>query len=324
MNQEEFRKSNQHHWKQFKQLLDNLESRKKNNVVPHMDEFPHLYRKVCQQLDLARHRNYGSKLTEMLNDLVLRGHQFFYQSQAKKIGRFKKIFTQDFPRAVRKDIKLFWVASFLFYGPFFFIIFLIYFSPEMVYSVIDPGTVKQMEEMYDPAKAHERGFSDDITMFGFYVYNNTGIGLKTFGSSLILGIGSIFTLAFNGIFIGAVFGHLYVEGMGVKLFPFVIGHSSFELTAIVISGMAGLKLGLAFIIPKDRTRREAIKIAGRECMPLIYGFVMMFFVAAFIEGFWSPIKENIVSANIKYIVGACLWSLVVLYFIFVGREQRVR
>ena len=66
---------------------------------------------------------------------------------------------------------------------------------------------------------------------------------------------------------------------------------------------------------------EAIKIAGRECMPLIYGFVAMFFIAAFIEGFWSPISAEYVPNIYKYIIGSCFWFLLAMYFIFAGRKR---
>ena len=321
MNQEEFRKANEDTWKKYKAMIAEMNVSKKKKQIANTHEFPHLYRKLCQHLDLARSRNYGTHMTDMINDMVLQGHQYLYYFQASRMGNIKRMLLVDFPRAVRADIKLFWVSSLLFYGPFIFMMVLIHQSPEMVYSVIDLETVAQMEEMYDPSEIHARDFSDDVTMFGFYIYNNTGIGLRTFGSSLILGVGSIFTLIFNGTYIGAVFGHLHNEGMGDNLFPFVIGHGSFELTAIVIAGMAGLKLGFAFLIPQNLTRKQSLVLTARECMPLVYGFTTMFFIAAFIEGFWSPINEAIVSDNTKFVVGGFLWIFVALYLMLMGRKS---
>ena len=45
----------------------------------------------------------------------------------------------------------------------------------------------------------------------------------------------------------------------------------------------------------------------------------MFFIAAFIEAFWS--STQVISPTIKYTVGGALWFLVFAYFMFVGRSQ---
>ena len=42
-------------------------------------------------------------------------------------------------------------------------------------------------------------------MFGYYIRNNTGIGFQTFAGGLLLGLGTLFFLVFNGFYIGAVF-----------------------------------------------------------------------------------------------------------------------
>ena len=54
--------------------------------------------------------------------------------------------------------------------------------------------------------------------------------------------------------IGTVAGYLSYLGCGVPFFSFVSGHSSFELTGIILAGAAGLKLSAALIMPKRYTR----------------------------------------------------------------------
>ena len=55
------------------------------------------------------------------------------------------------------------------------------------------------------------------------------------------------------------FGHLIRVGYHEPLFSFVVAHGAFELTGLVIAGMAGMKLGWALIAPGKRTRIEALK-----------------------------------------------------------------
>ena len=101
--------------------------------------------------------------------------------------------------------------------------------------------------------------------------------------------------------------------------PFVSGHSSLELTAIVICGAAGLMLGRGMIAPGCYSRPDAIRLRAKQALPLVMGAGLMLLGAAFIEAFWSA---NDLPNQIKYIFATLLWLLMILYFIFAGRAVR--
>jgi uncharacterized membrane protein SpoIIM required for sporulation len=164
-----------------------------------------------------------------------------------------------------------------------------------------------------------RDADDNFAMFGFYIWNNVKIGFQTFATGLAFGLGSVFYLAFNGIYIGAVAGHLTQAGYGMPFWSFVAGHSSLELVAIAISGAAGLKLGGALIAPGRLSRKSALVAAARPAVRLMYGAAAMFFAAAFVEAFWSPL--TVVPPATKYAVGAVLWAVVLGYLAFGGRVR---
>src|SRR5699024_2946756 len=132
----------------------------------------------------------------------------------------------------------------------------LHFQPDWAYHVLGDAMLSKMEEMYASAQAmHEARQSDsNFMMFGFYIRNNVGIALRTFGAGAVLGVGAIFALFYNGMVLGGVAAHLTNVGLGGNFWPFVIGHGSFELTAIVLAGQAGLKLGLAPVWPGRKTR----------------------------------------------------------------------
>ncbi len=50
----------------------------------------------------------------------------------------------------------------------------------------------------------------------------------------------------------------------------------------------------------------------------MYGVVVMSLIAAFIEAFWS---STVMPVMIKYIAGAILWTVVGMYFYFLGRTS---
>ena len=68
----------------------------------------------------------------------------------------------------------------------------------------------------------------------------------------------------------------------------MITHGSFELTAIVIAGAAGLLIGWGMIHPGERTRLESLRHHGMEGVKLACGAGAMLCVAALLEAFFSP------------------------------------
>src|SRR5690606_25559730 len=141
-----------------------------------------------------------------------------------------------------------WLATVLFVLPFIAIGLLCYLDPDFIYTVMDWQQVRGMESMYDPAArvlGREREADTDLLMFGHYIQNNIGIAFREFAGGLFVGLFTVFVLIFNGMIIGAVAGHLTQLGYVSTFWPFVIGHGAFELTAIVLAGAAGLKIGMA-------------------------------------------------------------------------------
>ena len=319
MNQQDFERQNEKYWQQTEALIDSLTKRKGSNRGA-VGEFPQRYRQVCQHLSLARERQYTSHLIEHLNHLMLRGHQHLYGSRAGFLSALLHFIGAAFPALIRREWRLFWLAFFLFYGPLALMGWAVYERPEMSYTLMSAAQVAQIETMYSPDAPHigrERGAETDVYMFGVYIWNNIRIGFQTFAGGIFLGVGSIFFLLFNGLSIGTVAGHLTQVGYTSTFWPFVAGHGAFELTAVVLSGMAGLKLGFALLSPGRRTRLEALREAAKVSIKIVYGVIGMLVIAAFIEAFWSA--STLISVTVKYSVAGVLWSLVTAYFLFVGR-----
>jgi uncharacterized membrane protein SpoIIM required for sporulation len=132
-------------------------------------------------------------------------------------------------------------------------------------------------------------------------------------------VGTVYTLLFNGIFIGAIFGHVIATGHSDRLLSFVVSHGSFELTAIAVAGGAGLMLGNALVHPGERTRLESLRVRGLEAIQIAGGAAAMLVVAAVIEGFWSP---SAIPSFVKYSVGGLLWVVVIVYLATAGRWEQ--
>jgi uncharacterized membrane protein SpoIIM required for sporulation len=284
-------------------------------------DVPARYRELCQHLALARDRQYSAELIERLSRLALAGHQRLYGAHGRAATRVRGFILGGFPAAVRAAVAqraaggsalLRTIAGRRRGAPAL---------PDFAYVVLPAKQIEDFEQMYGKgAKAWDaRDAGDDAVMFGFYIRNNVQIGFQTFAGGILFGIGAAFYLLYNGLFAGAAMGHLVDAGMSTNFFSFVAGHSAFELTAIVLCGAAGLRLGYSLIAPGRLRRVDALRVGAREALPLVIGSAGMLVLAAGIEAFWSPRTE--VPAEIKYGVGIAMWLLTGAYFCLMGRRR---
>jgi uncharacterized membrane protein SpoIIM required for sporulation len=310
-------------WQELEEHLDSLLRRtnKRPKEPPRGERIAALYRRACEHLALARARSYPAYLLDRLDRLTADAHQLIYQQREFGASALWRIVASDFPRAVRANSAYVWLAAVLFTAPLVIVGVLVYFQPSLILSVVDAGTAAEYEQMYSrsgEAIGRVRDAGTNWVMFGFYIRNNVSIAFQCFASGLAVGLGSIFYLVFNGANIGAVAGYLTERGLGETFWSFVATHSSFELTAIVLSGAAGLKLGHSLLAPGRRTRRQSLVQAARECVVLVYGVAAMLVVAAAFEAFWS--SAIWVPNAVKYGVAAVCWLVVLIYLSLQGRH----
>ena len=322
MKQSLFESRHQHQWQTFAEQLKQLEQGKAK--AADVADFPHQYRRLCQHLALAQQRGYSSYLVDPLQQLALRGHQQLYRHRSHLTANILAFLLADFPRLVREQWRFVLIAGLLFFGSLAGIALLVYLFPDLVYSIIGPQQVAEMQGMYNPdasrlGRAAERAASEDWMMFGYYVMHNIGIAFQTFAAGLLFGLGSVFFLIFNGLVIGAVSGHLTDIGYGQTFWSFVMGHGAFELTAITLAGAAGLQLGWSLVAPGRLARSEALRLAARKSVRMLCGVMVFLLIAAFIEAYWSSTTR--IEPWIKYAVGVALWLLVAAYLTLAGRSR---
>ena len=317
MKQMPFEAAHAREWDEFEAFLD-----KKKSFDP--AEMPARFRRISQSLALAAERHYSADLVDRLNRLALRGHHALYANQRRESQQILDFVLAGFPRLVREEWRLVLAAALLFFGPLLLLIAVLQAFPDFVHYLLSPQQIASFHEMYDPANRRlgMREADTSMAMFGFYIWNNVRIGFQTFAGGLAAGVGSAYFLGANGVIIGAVAGYLTQVGYTETFWSFVAGHSSLELLAIVLSGAAGFKLGMAVIAPGNRSRKAALMAAARPAVRIMYGAAIMFFAAAFVEAFWSPITE--IGFVPKIVVGITGWVVLLAYFVFAGRSHAGR
>ena len=309
-------------WNELDAALLQLRKGLKRGQQPVAGErFAALYRRCCEQLALARARSYPAHLIDRLEHLTTEAHQAIYQRREFGMQRLAELIRRDFPAAVRAHGVYVWVATAVFVTPLIVLGLLVYFHPELILSIVDARQAAEVEAMYSldaETLGRLRTADTDWSMFGFYIRHNIGLAFQCFAGGLFAGVGSLFFLAFNGGFFGALAGYLTERGLATTFFSFVVTHGAFELTAIVLSGAAGLRLGHSMIAPGRFTRRQALVNASRESIIVIYGVAAMLLVAAAIEAFWSSAQW--MPLTVKYVVAGVCWIAVLSYLSLQGRR----
>lgn len=132
--------------------------------------------------------------------------------------------------------------------------------------------------------------------------NNIKVALSCFLLGSIFGLGGLFILAYNGIFLGTVVGYCRAYGFEGQLIRFISGHGPLELTIIIASAYASLLYGRVFFMRPRKLFFIRIRRAFREALIVVCGIVPWLLLAACIEAFVSPF--DYLDFYSKVIIGA--------------------
>ena len=302
-------------------ILDPKRAAASGRLSPSADRVAILYRRACDHLALARARSYPAYIVNRLERATSQAHQIIYYRRDVGFARWAHFMRHQFPAVVRAHAKYVGIAAATFFVPAIVIGLLVHWRPDLILSIVSSDTAASFEQMYSTSAesiGRTRNATTDWMMFGFYIRNNIGVSFQCFAGGLFGGLGSLFFLAYNGAFGGALAGYLAARGLSSTFFPFISTHSAFELTAIVLSGAAGLRIGHAILAPRRLSRIDSLVQASREAVLLLYGVIVMLLVAAGVEAFWSSAKW--LPAVVKYTSAVLCWTAVLSYLRFQGRH----
>jgi len=321
MNRERFIKQRRRDWQEFESLVGRMQ---RHRIAKwHSDDvaaLSRLYRSICYDLSLVQSREWGARLEQYLNDLVARGHNCLYRSPPQSFRTVSRFIAGGFPALLRSYRWTCCVAAALFLVPFLVSAVVGILRPDLAEFVVTQQSLEATETSFEEmlyTSLDDRYAGERSLMSGFYVFNNAGIALKAYALGVFCGIGSAVILLFNGIEIGFLVGFVASKGglLAENFFSFVVTHGAFELTAIVIAGVAGLVLGQGLLFPGEQTRIASLRQHGIESLQIALGAAGMLAIAALIEAFFSPLP---ISSGFKFATGFLAWFSVGLYLLRAG------
>ncbi len=309
-------------WQELESLCETLTE--KNGAAKlspdQVNRFTTLYRGACADLALAEAYQLPPNTVSYLHRLIARSHNQLYRSKRYQWDTwFDKVFVQT-PAQIFQDSAV-QIAMAVFWVLFFVAVFLSYertIWPDFANQVLGAEGVSQMESNFENFSG--RSWGENNFMANFYIINNGSIGLFCFIMMLFV-IPGFMTLSFNAVYLGCAFGIMLrcdSPDASRNFFNFVTAHGPLELTAIALSAGAGLRIGVSWWVTGGNNRFDNLIKTARDTIPIAMCAVILFVLAAFVEGFISPHPESSIPWIGKAMVAAVTSGMLMFYFVVLG------
>ncbi|MGQ0648586.1 MAG: stage II sporulation protein M [Gemmatimonadaceae bacterium] len=312
-------------WREFEALAGRAARQGLNALGgAELPDFAARYREIAS--DLARMRSYGADATvrSRLERVVATGHNLLYRGDRRSLADLWHFIVRGAPSAVSEARAFVLVAFLAFAVPAAAGYATFRARPGLAEEALPSVLLERAEEGLE-RKREGRGYADARAgerphIASAIITNNVGVAFVCFAGGIFLAIGSLLSLAFNGLLLGAVSGHYHNVGLLDYLWTFVAGHGVLELFAIWCAGAAGLLIGTAMVRPGAYSRKDALVIRGRLAIRLVGFATILLLIAGLIEGFVStstagaPIKVSVSVASAVFLA----------WYLWIGRGAERR
>jgi uncharacterized membrane protein SpoIIM required for sporulation len=272
-----------------------------------------LYRRAASDLAYVRLRNADPALIAYLNDLVTHAHGMLYAEPGPGALRLWHFVAFGFPRLLRARRLYVLLAAAMMLGGAAVAAVVVAVDPQNVYVVV-PAQFADNDDYYAERQKNPSYNAPDELKPAFaagLMTNNIGVAIRAFAFGMLGGFPTLYLLFENGLPLGGLAMQQHLHGRDVLFWSLILPHGIMELTAIIISGAAGMLIGHAVVAPGSRSRRDAITLAGRDALRLLLGTVPLFVAAGFTESFITP---SALPAGIKLAYAALTAVVLTAYF----------
>ena len=226
------------------------------------DELAERFIQLTDDLAYARTFYPKSKTVQYLNGLAGGIHLAIYKNKKEKQNRLIEFWKYELPMVMARNQGPL-LYAFLFFSCFVLIgILSAHYDENFIRLILGDGYVNMTNENIekgDPFGVYKS--SDPMMMFLGIAVNNIFVSFRVFVMGLMLGVGTVYGLFYNGVMLGAFEYYFYSKGLGFDSILVVFIHGTLEISAIIIAGAAGLVLGNSILFPKN-TDPDAIHSSG--------------------------------------------------------------
>ncbi len=281
------------------------------------DEFAQLYQLTATDLSQVRAAAPDPQLISRLSILLANARTHLAganQPMWKQIARF---FARDLPLSL---YRLRWPTVGV------TIAFVAIAIATAVYISNEPGALDQVgsfEARQDYANTQFESYYSQYPSSSFFARvwtNNSWVVLQSVGGGFT-GIFTVWVQYANAASTGTAAAIMYEFGYLGLFFKLIMPHGLLELTAIWISGAAGLRIFWSLMVPGERKRMDAIAAEGRMLIGVALGLVAVLMAAGLMEGFVTGSRLPWLAKDaIGVLVLAGFWTYVIYFGRIAARE----
>ena len=297
-------------WARLGALVERARGRVARLDADEVLELGALYRSATSDLAVARRDFPRDAVAERLNDVVAAAHALVYSESPASGRQLRRFVTRDLPASVRAAMPFTVVAFALVALPAFVTYAAGILQPDVAASALSEDVRRQLIGRTPGTEIPE---AIRARVGPLIIINNVSVSIAAFAGGMTAGLYTAFILILNGTELGTVFAILQQAGVASSLLTFILAHGFLELSAIFLSGGAGLRLAWAILHPGERTRGDALRMAAGQSMRVMLLVAVTLVIAGLIEGFVSPSRLPVaVKLAVGASTGLALWAYILL------------
>jgi uncharacterized membrane protein SpoIIM required for sporulation len=270
---------NKEKWKEYEGCLSNI-----RQETP--DTLADIYIDVTNDLSYAQTHYPDSKIEVYLNGLSSKLHQFIHEKKKWKFSQLFDFWRKDVPLAMfqcRKELLyaflIFLIAAFI--GAFSA-------ANDDTYVRLILGNYYVDMTLENIAKEDPMAVYKEMNggyMFWGITLNNISVSFNIFIYGIFTSVAAASVLVYNAIMMGSFQYFFFEHDLLWESFLAVWLHGTLEISAIIVSGCAGIVMGNGWLFPKTYTRFESFKRSAKRGVKIIIGTVPIFVIAGFLESY---------------------------------------
>jgi uncharacterized membrane protein SpoIIM required for sporulation len=306
VNATRFRAAHEADWTRLDQLLTRIEKR---SVGALSDDdilaLPLLYRTALSSLSVVRETSLDRALATYLEQLCTRAYFQLYGVPTSFPRQLARFFASSWPRAVQALWKeTIFCAALLAIGAVTGFM-LVTHDPTWFYSILPDGMAEGRDPSASAQSLRETIYDNKhqsllATFAAFLFTHNAEVSIFSFALGFAFAVPTLLLIVYQGLTMGALLAVFFSKGLGIGFAGWLTIHGTTELFAIIISGAAGVRIGMAVALPGSESRIDAAMGAGRSTGVAMAGVVCMLMVAGMLEGIG---RQTIQSDLWRYAIG---------------------
>lgn len=283
-----------------------------------VDDLVRLYQQTSTHLSYARTYLRDPPLVAELSRLIGRAGAVIYGTRPRTLRALGRFFADTFPAALWRIRWFVMISAVLFLLPALGVGLWIANSPQALNALAPPALREAyVEEDFEAYYSSQPAgvFASQVTT------NNIQVAIFAFAGGILACLPTAYILAINGAHVGFAAGLFAAAGQEARFWALILPHGLLEITAALVAGGTGLRLGWTIIDPGDRPRGEALTEEARRAITVVIGLALAFVVAGLIEGF---VTGSGLPTPARVGVGAAAEAAFLGYAVIRGRAAAAR